>query len=121
MGTWSHGVTAPPRGGVSIRMRGLVAIAVVLALGAGCARTADVAGGRPDTRLEVGEKVRFAPGDVKQGQRIRCRPKGWGPLTVRVPKPGITADLIGDGIGGAYRLSAYTHADGSVTAWCRRG
>jgi hypothetical protein len=100
----------------------LAATAVVLAIGAGCARTVDVAGGRPDTRLDVGEKVRFAPGEVTVGRtRIRCRPEGWGPLSVRVPKPGITADLIGDGDGGAVRLSAYTHADGSVTAWCRRG
>ena len=97
------------------------AIVLVLVLGAGCARTVDVDGGRPDTRLEVGEKVRFAPGEVKQGQRIRCRPEGWGVLTLRVPKPGITADLIADGTDGAVRFSAYLHADGSVSAWCRRG
>jgi hypothetical protein len=102
-------------------MRVLVAAAITLALGSGCARTVDGGGGPVDTRLEVGEKVRFAPGEVKQGQRTRCRPEGWGPLTVRVPKPGITADLIADGTDGAVRFSAYLHADGSVTAWCRRG
>ena len=101
-------------------MRVLVTAAIALALGAGCARTVDVGGGPTDTRLEVGEKVRFAPGELKRGQRIRCRPEGWGVLTVRVPKPGITADLIADGTDGAVRFSAYLHADGSVTAWCRR-
>ena len=98
----------------------LAATAAVLALGAGCARTVDVGGGKPDTRLEVGEKVRYPPGEVKRGDRIRCRPEGWGTLSIRVPRPGISAELIGDGAGGAVRLSAYTHADGSVTAWCRR-
>jgi hypothetical protein len=100
-------------------MRVLAAIAIAGAL-AGCARTMDAGRGRPDTTLEVGEKVRYAPREVARGQRIRCRPEGWGALTIRVPKPGITADLIADGTDGAVRFSAYLHADGSVTAWCRR-
>lgn len=61
-------------------------------------------------RIEPGERVVFGPGEVAEGDIIRCRGKG-----------GVTVQPPGFGAGSSGGIDAETRLDGSVVATCEPG